>query len=371
MTPPRTTCTTPEDKPFALTEQDKPASMAASPSPLTRPSMSQTPSPAPRDFRQEVTDNIIRLLEEGTAPWQKPWDAANSLLMPMNPTSGKNYRGGNVLQLFVTASKRGYDDPRWMTYRQAQENDWQVRKGEKGTQIEFWDVKRVTSDEPEPGQPDDSSADSDKPSSRLIHKIYTVFNASQIDRIPAYTPKAHTVFEAVAAGEAILTNSGAAIFHDQPDRAYYSRGRDEIHLPPRQAFPDAAKYYGTALHELAHWTGHPKRLDRKTLMESYKFGDQQYAREELQAEIASVFLAAERGIPHDPEHHAAYVANWIKALRDDKNAVFRAASDAAKATDYLLALERGQDVTQEQGETRPAISQVERLQHQRAAERQR
>src|SRR5216684_3289037 len=102
-----------------------------------------------------------------------------------------------------------------------------------------------------------------------------------------------------------LTKSGANIAHDPADRAFYSRSQDSIHLPPKDAFKDAAGYYGTALHELAHWTGHPSRLDRPTLTDSYRFGDVNYAKEELRAELASGFLAAERGIPHDPEQHAA------------------------------------------------------------------
>src|SRR4029077_9362421 len=137
------------------------------------------------------------------------------------------------------------------------------------------------------------------------------------------------VFEVIEAAERILNNSGATILHDQADRAFYNRLSDSIHLPPNHAFHDAAGYYGTALHELAHWTGHPSRLDRTTLNESYRFGDVSYAKEELRAELASVFLAAERGIPHDPEQHAAYVGAWIKTLKEDKNEIFRAGHDAS------------------------------------------
>ncbi|PYT20634.1 MAG: hypothetical protein DMG57_41450, partial [Acidobacteria bacterium] len=117
------------------------------------------------------------------------------------------------------------------------------------------------------------------------------------------------------------------------------------HSPaPKHAFKDAAGYYDTALHELAHWTGHPSRLDRTTLNETYRFGDISYAQEELRAELASVFLAAERGIPHDPEQHAAYVSSWINVLKQDKNEIFRAAHDASRAADFLLALERDRSI---------------------------
>ena len=311
--------------------------------------------PAPRDFRQEVTDGIVRMLENGVAPWQKPWEpGASSLGIPMNPTSGRSYRGGNAIHLMATALKKGYEDPRWMTYKQASDNGWQVNKGEKGTQIEFWEVKpgaqrsdSTRSDGRGNGaRPVDDPADPDRP--RLIHRVYTVFNAQQIDRIPPFTPKQHTAFEAVHAGEQILKNSGARIAHDQADRAFYSPVQDSIHLPHKDAFKDPAGYYGTALHELAHWTGHSSRLNRSTLNESYRFGDVNYAKEELRAELASVFLAAERGIPHDPEQHAAYVGSWIKTLKQDKNEIFRAAHDASAATDFLISLERDRSIGDEE-----------------------
>lgn len=304
----------------------------------------------PRDFRQEVTDRIISMLEKGVAPWQKPWNPGEvGMGMPKNPTTHRNYRGGNALHLMATAIQRGYNDPRWMTYKQAADQSWQVRRGEKGTQIEFWEVK--------PAENEASSGENvgtgnqrngrDGRDTRLVHRVYTVFNAKQIDGVPEYQPKQPTPFEVVNSGEKILDNSGAKINHDQSDKAFYNRTSDSIHLPPKEAFKDAAGYYGTALHELAHWSGHPSRLDRPTLNASYRFGDTNYAREELRAELASVFLAAERGIPHDPEQHAAYVGSWIKSLRQDKNEIFRAAHDASAATDYLLALERDRSIADE------------------------
>jgi antirestriction protein ArdC len=240
-----------------------------------------------------------------------------------------------------------------MTYKQASDNGWQVRGGEKGTQIEYWELKRAA-DKAEASRPDDAGgkvstgANSDPQKSRLVHRVYTVFNALQIQRIPPHTPKQPTTFEAVQAGEQILKNSGANIEHDQVDRAFYSRPEDSIHLPRKDSFKDAAGYYGTALHELAHWTGHPSRLDRSTLTESYRFGDVNYAKEELRAELASLFLAAQRGIPHDPEQHAAYVNSWIGALKRDNNEIFRAAHDASSAADFILGLERDKSIGEQE-----------------------
>ncbi len=297
-----------------------------------------------RDFRHDVTNGIIAMLEKGVAPWQKPWEATPS--MPMNPTTGRAYRGGNAIQLMASAMEAGYTDPRWLTYRQAAAEGWQVRAGERGTRIEFWDrTPSKASDGTEKPEKQEKEADGER--TRLIHRIYTVFNASQIAGIPPLEPKSRAEFEIAQTGEQILEKSGAKLFHDQHDRAFYNRLEDAVHLPPRAAFKDATGYYGTALHELAHWTGHTSRLNRATLNESTGFGDANYAREELRAEMASLFLAAEKGIPHDPDRHAAYVGAWIQALSHDKNEIFRAAHDAAAATDFLLAFERDKTLSYE------------------------
>lgn len=308
---------------------------------MAHPAVQTTPTDAPkRDFRQEVTDNIVALLEKGVAPWQKPWNAQGHAAMPMNPTTDKPYRGGNAVHLLTIGLQKNYDDPRWMTYKQSVGQGWQVRKGEKGTQIEFWDVKPESKKASTRSENAHEPRADDQPEHRLIHRIYNVFNARQIDGMPPYVPKEAKPFEAVEAGERILSSSRATIAHDQMDRAFYNRRTDSIHLPPKHAFKDAASYFGTVLHELAHWSGAENRLDRSTLTQSYQFGDQNYAKEELRAELASVFIAAEKGIPHDPESHAAYVGSWIATLKQDKHEIFRAAHDASKATDFLLALER-------------------------------
>jgi antirestriction protein ArdC len=307
-----------------------------------------TPVPPKRDFRQEVTDRIITMLEDGVAPWQKPWNPAEgSVGMPFNPTTERSYRGGNAIHLMATGIRQGYDDPRWMTYKQAADRGWQVRRGEKGTHIEFWEVKAVSKGQRQPDSGAGDQAERENRGTRLMHRVYTVFNAKQIEGVPPHQPKRRTLFEVVQSAESILENSGAKIQHDQADRAFYNRSSDSIHLPAKEAFKDAAGYYGTALHELAHWSGHPSRLARATLNESYRFGDPNYAKEELRAELASVFLAAERGIPHDPAQHAAYVGSWIKSLREDKNEIFRAAHDASAAADYLLSLERDRSIADE------------------------
>jgi antirestriction protein ArdC len=323
---------------------------------VTETTSAATSAQPKRDFRQQVTDRIVTMLENGVAPWQKPWNPAEtSVGMPFNPTTERSYRGGNAIHLMATGIRQGYDDPRWMTYKQAADYGWQVRRGEKGTQIEFWEVKAESKEQRQPDSGAGNQTDGEKCGTRLIHRVYTVFNARQIDGVPAYQPKQRTPFEVAQSGKSVLENSGAKIRHDQADHAFYNRASDTIHLPAREAFNDAAGYYGTALHELAHWSGHPSRLERATLNESYRFGDTNYAKEELRAELASVFLAAERGIPHDPQQHAAYVGSWIKTLREDKNEIFRAAHDASAVTDYLLSLERDRSIADEELTAGPPV----------------
>src|SRR5215831_916843 len=157
-----------------------------------------TSAPPKRDFRKEVTDRIITMLENGVAPWQKPWNPAEaSVGMPFNPTSERSYRGGNAIHLMATGLGHGYDDPRWMTYKQAADRGWQVRRGEKGTQIEFWEVKAERKGQRQPGSGAEDQAEHERRGSRLIHRVYTVFNAEQIEGLPPYQRKQRAPFEIV------------------------------------------------------------------------------------------------------------------------------------------------------------------------------
>src|ERR1044071_9736595 len=196
----------------------------------------EQPSLAPkRDFRQEVTNQIIEMLEKGTAPWQKPWEPG-ALQLPFNPTTDRTYRGGNALHLMGVAARKGFDDPRWLTYRQAQENGWQVRKGEKGSQIEVWQFENFQRSPRTPDSADTEEPESARGNTGPIRRIYTVFNARQIDGIPEYAPRQREEWEIAAAGESMLKNSGANISHDQLDRAFYNRAADAVHLPTQAAF---------------------------------------------------------------------------------------------------------------------------------------
>lgn len=277
---------------------------------------------------EQFAEKIISMLEAGTAPWQRTWEIGQALSeRPFNPLTKTIYAGGNYVRLAIVSMFNGYSDPRWMTYKQAQENGWQVRKGEKGTAVSFF--KQYMKD-------DEVMELEDSAPIHYAKKVYTVFNASQIDGIEPLVQEENPkhVWEPLEIGEKILANSHAVILHDS-SMCYYQPNTDTIHVPDPEAFFNAGAYYTSVLHELGHWTGHKSRLDRDL---SGKYGTSGYAKEELRAEIASWMIAADTGIPHDPGNHAAYVGGWIKAIRNDYREIFRACADAEKIRTYLLNL---------------------------------
>ena len=162
-------------------------------------------------------------------------------------------------------------------------------------------------------------------------RAFRVFNAEQADGVPE--PEE---WQRKEDAENVLNRSGASIQHTGEDRAYYDLPSDRIVLPFRSRFHDAAGYYGVALHELGHWTGHHDRLNRYTLVTPTRFGSRIYAREELRAEIASLMISAHLGLGHDPKRCAAYVKSWIKVLEDKHSEIYHASSDAQSISDYIL-----------------------------------
>lgn len=296
-----------------------------------------------KEYAEEVAARIIEQLQQGTAPWQKPWKPGE-LRLPYNPSTGKEYRGMNSLWLHM----QGYSDPRWMTYNQAAAAGAQVRKGSKGTKIVYWKFTEEQKQTDEQGRPvlDENGKQKTVTVQLERPRAFTavVFNAEQIDGLPPLEAKQTTTEpERIARAEAILSNSGAKIEHVPGDRAYYQPATDKIVLPERSQFHTADGYYATALHELAHWTGHPDRMNRDL---AHPFGSEGYAREELRAEIASLMLGERLEIGHDPSHHAAYVGSWIKALQEDPREIFRAAADAEKIASYIMVLEQEKQVEQ-------------------------
>jgi antirestriction protein ArdC len=280
------------------------------------------------DVYEKVTQAVVRLLERGVKPWTQPWSAAGGGALPLRH-NGQGYRGINVLILWGQAQEAGYGSPYWMTYRQAQLEGGQVRKGERSTQVVYYGTSAKDA-EPAEGE--------DGPKLFRFIRTFNVFNAEQIDglserfygRPVVATPAA----DRIPALEAFVAKTGAEI-HTGGGRAFYRIDQDFIQTPEIAAFRDAEQFYATLNHELTHWTRHSSRLDRD--MGCKTWGDAGYAAEELVAELGAAFLGAELGLrPDHIEDHAAYIASWLKVLQDDRRFIFTAAAKAQQAADYLL-----------------------------------
>lgn len=286
------------------------------------------------DIYTRVTDLIIERLEKGVVPWQSPY--FSKVGFPTNFTSGKPYRGINVLLLAL----RRYTSPYFLTYLQAQELGGQVRKGEKGCLV----VKYGTFTKAD----EQDTSDSETVRKRGYLKSYTVFHASQIEGISF--PDAATVREfsenaACDRARAIVAGMPKApAFHEGSAIPCYRPSSDSVHMPERGFFVGEVAYYSTLFHELAHSTGHESRLARTCLMNNAGIdatGEARkiYAEEELVAEMGAAFLCAHAGILEpEVQNSAAYLQGWINALKssDAKGWIIRAASQAQKAADFVL-----------------------------------
>lgn len=297
--------------------------------------------------REALAELFVKSLGEEKLPWNQPWvNKVPVFGSHQNPITGTRYRGVNAVILWAVAMEKNYSDPRWCTYKQAQEKGWQVRKGSKGCHIEFWCVYDVET----------KKKLSWSEASRLMEKnpekekflkpcsqVYTVFNGTQIDGIPEL-PQAHHVppvyqnellrrfSERYLEQESITLNEGAS--------AYYSLATDSITMPPKESFTSELAYYDTLYHECAHSTGVAKRLDRGLEKESSK---EEYAIEELRAEMAGAFLMSEAGakVPEEiSKNNKAYIQNWASGIKSDPSFLFQAIKAANEICDFVM--ERGQ-----------------------------
>jgi antirestriction protein ArdC len=280
---------------------------------------------------EEVTARIISQLEAGIYPWAQPWSSAAAMPgLPRNAISGRTYSGINVLILWGAVIDGGFASQDWLTFKQALAAGGCVRKGARGQTIFYAD--RFT---PGDGHEQGNDAEGGQKRSIPFLKRFTVFNRAQCDGLPQHLSTDLTPLperELHDAAEALIKATGAD-FRTGGARAYYSPSDDHVQVPPQPAFPAQIDYYRTALHELGHWTGDGSRLGRD---QSGRFGSAAYAREELCAELASAFLCAALGIV-PTVRHADYLGSWLTVLRADSRAIFKAASQASKAADYLLA----------------------------------
>jgi antirestriction protein ArdC len=295
--------------------------------------------PMRNDIYQKITDQIVSKLEHGVRPWHQPWQGAHGeerIVRPLR-ANGIPYQGINIIMLWSEACANGYASPSWMTYRQAQTLNAHVRKGEEGSLVVYAD-KIINAE---------TDAETGEEAERAIPfmKGYTVFNVEQIEGLPAYyyarpaplTPGVARIEHA----ELFFHACQATVVHGG-SRAYYVPSTDNIHMPCIDFFRDSQSYYATLAHEVTHWTRHETRLNRD--FGRKRFGDEGYAMEELVAELGAAFISADLELtPEVREDHAAYIKSWIKVLKNDKRAIFTAATHAQRAAAFLHDLQKTAD----------------------------
>jgi antirestriction protein ArdC len=276
-----------------------------------------------------ITDRIVKLLEAGTAPWHQPWSSRG--VLPMNAISKAEYHGINVIMLACS----GYKSPYWLTFKQAKDAKGTVKKGEHGLPIVF--AKRMSKEvETDGGEIEERGY--------TVLRYSTVFNIEQTEGCKLTLPESTvlTEIEKIDRCEAIYANmpNRPALRSDTPGRrfqAYYSQSADYVNVPDLGCFENAEEYYSVIFHELTHSTGHVSRLNRETLTQMVRFGDTNYSKEELVAEMGAAFLAGLTGIEQVTiPNSAAYLNSWIKRLKGDPKLVISAAAQAQKAVDFIL-----------------------------------
>ena len=274
-----------------------------------------------------INARILELLEQGTVPWRKTWNAATN--HPRNFASMKEYRGVNIFMLACMP----YSSPYWMTFKQCQDKGGQVMKGEKAAPVVFWKWL----DKKDAGADGDDAVTVNGKIPML--RYYNVFNLEQVKGIEAPpVSEEPNIFTPIERAEQIIAGMPykPAITHGG-NTASYSPMLDYVKIPKPEAFTCPEEFYNTLFHELCHSTGHASRVGRKGILEPSFFGSHEYSKEELCAEMGASFLSAHAGIEHETiENSAAYIQGWLRSLRNDKTLLVHAAAQAQKASDYIL-----------------------------------
>lgn len=300
------------------------------------------------DIYLDVTNKIVSALSQGVIPWIKPWTTSGSSAdapFPINAITRRPYAGINIPLLWAEARLRGYRQDRWLTYNQARKAGGHVRKGEQSTlAVLYKPMSKEAHDED--GQVVLDEQGNIKMLQFALLRTHCLFNIEQTEGLPNDEQHHNESEDPVAfidhaPAERLLAASGARIEHRYGDDAFYLPIRDLIQLPTKAQFADVGSYYATALHELTHWSGHHARLNREGITGGHAFGSAAYAFEELVAEMGAAFLCALTGTQGELRHEE-YLASWLKILKEDKRAIFRASGQAREASEYLVALQSDQ-----------------------------
>jgi antirestriction protein ArdC len=269
-----------------------------------------------------ITESIVKQLEQGVAPWRKPWSTS----APRNLISKKPYRGLNVFLL----ATQGYASPCWLTFNQAKQLGAHVRQGEKSTLVSFWKFSDYSRENNETGELENKTS--------VLLRYYRVFNIEQCDGLKALYGNDHKPVNPIAECESIADHMPNRPRIEQHSQAFYRPSADMVGMPARDCFDSAETYYSTLFHELTHSTGHKSRLNRfEENTTDHQFGSESYSKEELVAEMGAAMLAGTAGISQATlANSASYLQAWINRLKSDSRLIISAASHAQKAADYIL-----------------------------------
>ena len=295
------------------------------------------------EYRAELANIFINALEEKGLEWRKEWAGIGG--GPHNGVTKASYRGCNAFYLSLVSMAKGYTDPRWVTMTQIMDKEkryhpneqWHLKKGSKASYVEYWypyDVKNKKALTWEQYREDIKNGRNEKEFS-LSTRYTAVFNAAEVEGMPEYQMTENPGITQDELIGRLSTGTGVLVFTDGGDSAYYTPTRDEIHIPTPESFFSEYALNATLLHELSHATGHPSRLNRP---QGAFFGTDQYAYEELVAEISSCFMGAELQVEPTAQHienHKAYVQGWIEGIKQKPETLVRAIKDAQAAANYM------------------------------------
>jgi antirestriction protein ArdC len=282
------------------------------------------------DTYKRITDFVIEQLGKGEVIWRKGW---NEFGLPKNITTGREYKGLNSFLLnFITMHKE-FKTPYFITYKQAMSAGGTIRRGQKGFTVIYWATVENKSKKIEVDGEQEYFT-------YRIPKCHTVFNIDQTHGIeyPKIEKQLRSHTEKIYACDKVIDTMPEKpnILH-QGDKPCYDKMNDCVFIPPVEQFHSDEEYYAALFHELAHSTGHTRRLNRSELMQSDGFGKELYCKEELTAELTAAFLCAVCGIEQQTVNNiAAYIKGWLNILRNDKKLILKAATQAQAAADFIL-----------------------------------
>ncbi len=277
---------------------------------------------------QIITDRIIKTLETGVIPWHKPWDSTRG--MPRNFVTKKPYRGINVFLL----SNHSFKSPYWMTFNQISGLGGSVKTGSKATPVIFWKLLKQND---ELINPEGEDKDTKGGNSIPLLRYYNVFNIEQTNGISIPEEPIRTFNPIEECEKIVSAMPNRPEIQHSGNKAFYSPQKDFVNMPLQDSFYSREEYYSTIFHELTHSTGHKSRLSRPGVTNFHQFGDTNYSKEELVAEMGAAFLCAISGIENRTvDNSAAYISSWMKQLQNDHKLLIHAAAQAQRAVDFIV-----------------------------------